>query len=285
MGTLDDIETRLRKRVGGIPIYFLFLYAFGYLMINGIGLFGPGFAQYRDNLRDYFIMFVGFHLAITVYAEHYQAKKWQEALRNVRVVESIPAIAAGVVVTGICLYLLYMGLGAHPGKTYGQILPYIPYVIVAAGTEEFIFRFVWARATLVKFAKPNHSKLFSEVTSALAFGSFHFSVALIMFGPSLKAVGMILSAVVMGYIWQLCVNLKHELKPGKIAVFFGMGFAIGSHITWNIMVTMFGSTLSVVPFIYVLALGPILVLVPAIILVILCVRSKLTKEASVPSLA
>jgi hypothetical protein len=292
MGLKDRAEAWLQQRVGGIPIFFLFLYGFFALLTNATAWFGPNFDQYWRPMMVYYTTFIGMHIALTHYANRTQSKKWLDDLQNIKVLESVPAVIVGSLVTALCLYLLYMGLGGGPVKSLGFIWVYLPYVIVAAGTEEFVFRFVMARATFIRFAEKKHRRMFSEIGSAVMFGLFHYGVALTMFGMSWKAAGMILSATVMGYIWTLTVNLKKELKPGKLAIFFGMGFAIGSHITWNIMVTMFGPTLSIVPFIYVLSVGPILVIIPIILLVILCVKRYGTKsgnalrkttEASVPS--
>lgn len=259
--------TAVRKKVGvaPIPLFPLLVFTSFTLLINGRAIFGHQFEQYEFHLVTYLISFGLMYDYLQMRGDRYQIVKWQKGLREITLLGSLPAIAAGVGITAIILGTLYMGLGGGPTKSYGTMWAYLPYAIIAASIEEFIFRFVLVKARLVKFAQPKHEKLFAEVSSAIMFGLFHFGVAIMMFGMSVQAIGMILSAMLMGYLWTLSINLKTELRPGKISIFFGMGFAIGSHITWNVMVTYFGSTLSVLPFIYVMSI-PAVLLIPIVIL-------------------
>jgi membrane protease YdiL (CAAX protease family) len=272
---MADAKSFIRRRLEPITLVSLLLVSTVYLLLNGEAHLGPKFGQYKDPLLTYLVAFLAFYILLRHRGEQKGIKKWQWSLSDITVLDTAPAIFAGVSVTFLVLILTYSMIGGGSGKSFGDMLVYVPYAIVAATIEEFMFRVVMLRAAPIRFKQQKHRDLFAEVSSSITFGMFHYGVALMWFGISLQALGMILSATMMGYIWTITVKLKTKLKPGKIAMFFGLGFAIGSHITWNVMVTYYASSFVALPFVFVLAIPTILV-VPLV--VILCVTSRMTKK-------
>jgi hypothetical protein len=268
----------IRKGLEPIYIVPVLLLSTVYLILNGEATLGPQFGQYKEPLIAYLLAFMAFLWLIDqrrrTYEEHEWSRKWD--LGSFTVLDTAPAIFAGVVVTFLILLLFYSLVGGGQGKTFSDMLVYAPYAIIAASIEEFMFRHVMVRAAPIRFKKDKHRERFAEIGSAVVFGWFHFGVALLWFGPSIQAFGMILVASFMGYIWTITVKLKTELKAGKIAMFFGLGFAIGSHVTWNLMATFYAASFVVLPFVFVLTI-PVALMLPLV--VVICVTSRITKKA------
>ena len=263
-------------RKGLEPIYLVpvLILSTVWLILSGETSLGPAFAQYKDPLMAYLLTFLAFLWLMDARRRKYSKQEWSRKwdLGSFTLIETAPAILAGVGVTFLILLLMYSLIGGGPGKSFSDMLVYIPYAVIAASVEEFMFRHVMVRAAPIRFKK--HQDTFAEIGSSIVFGWFHYGVAVMWFGFSVQAIGMMVVASFMGYIWIITVKLKTRLKPGKIAMFFGLGFAIGSHVTWNIMVTYYASSFVVLPFVFVLS-------IPAILLpmvVIVCVTSKLTKK-------
>jgi len=90
---------------------------------------------------------------------------------------------------------------------------------------------------------------FPSMNDALAvasFGLFHFAA----FGGNLT---MMAFAMAIGAIWQVCVNAGEHST--RYAPFFGLGFAVASHVTWNLMVKLATEQAAIAPLI-VNAIGP-----------------------------
>lgn len=270
-------QSFIRKGLEPIVLVPLLVISTVYIILNGEATFGPKFAQYKDPIIAYLLALLAFLWVMDsrrrTYKEHAWSKKWD--LGSFTLMDTAPAILAGVGVTFMVLLLMYSLVGGGPGKSFGDMLVYVPYAVIAASVEEVMFRHVMVRAAPIRFKQPKHADTFAEISSSIVFGWFHYGVAVMWFGFSVQAIGMMVVASFMGYIWIITVKLKTRLKPGKIAMFFGLGFAIGSHITWNIMVTYYASSFVVLPFVFVLT-------IPAILLpmvVIVCVTSKMKKES------
>ena len=268
---MADAKSFIRKGLEPIYLVPVLIISTVYLVLNGEATLGPKFSQYIDPLMAYLLAFLAFLWVIDArrrqFSEHEWSKKWN--LGSFTLMDTLPAIIAGVGVTFLILIIVYSAIGGGPGKSYGDMLVYLPYAIIAASVEEFMFRHVMVKAAPFRFKQAKHTELFAEIGSAVTFGMFHYGVAVMWFGFTPQAIGMIIVASLMGYLWTITVKLKHTLKSGQIAMFFGLGFAIGSHITWNVMVTYYASSFVVVPFIFVLTI-PAILLVPMVLIV--CVK-------------
>lgn len=268
---MADAKSSIRRILEPITLISLLLVSTVYLILNGEATLGPKFSQYKIPLLTYLVTFLAFYVLLQERRKTYTKQEWSRKwdFGQITLMDSAPAIFAGVISTFIVLIVIYSAIGGGSGRNFSDMLVYFPYAVIAAAVEEFMFRFVWLQASPIRFKQPKHRELFAEISSSITFGMFHYGVALMWFGVSLQAFGMILSATMMGYIWTITVKLKHKLRHGQIAMFFGLGFAIGSHVTWNMMVTYYASSFVVVPFIFVLAV-PAILLVPMVL--ILCVK-------------
>lgn len=268
---MANAKSFIRKGLEPIYLVPVLLLSTVFLILNGEATLGPKFGQYKDPLMAYLLAFLAFLWVMDArrrkFSEHKWSKKWD--LGSFTLMDTAPAILAGVGTTFLVLIIVYSAIGGGPGKGFGDMLVYLPYAIIAASVEEFMFRHVMVKAAPFRFKQAKHTELFAEIGSAIAFGGFHYGVAVMLFGFTPQAIGMILVASLMGYFWTVTVKLKHKLKAGKIAMFFGLGFAIGSHVTWNVMVTYYASSFVVVPFIFVLTI-PAILFVPMVL--ILCVK-------------
>lgn len=194
------------------------------LLFATITLKAPTLEMWRMTIS--YGVLLGLVLAIDGWYSSFKQKKSRLDASGFYLGDLPKQLLAGTLLTLLVL-IAVLGVSGQLSKfnwegTPEQIWEIIFQVGVVAFVESVVFQFVLPSWT------------YGAIWSQVVFGFMHWEMAF-----TLDSLLFPMFAMSMGLLWLGCVALRNRGKGTWWSDYFGLGFVIGSHATFNVMVTLY----------------------------------------------